>query len=96
MSVAAGTINSNQDKTEDNIPVTQTDAVNILREECKKAGSQTKWAKAHGVHRALVQRILAGKQNLEPSIILALGMRRTIAYEYAREMNMTGYREGSI
>ena len=64
--------------------MTTEDVTQILKAECHKAGSQTKWAKQHGVCRSLVQRIIQGKDKLTPQIALALGLKRVASYEYRR------------
>jgi hypothetical protein len=49
--------------------------VQLLRAEVKKAGSQRAWAKAAGVDRAFVNKVLHGKKQPAKKIILALGLR---------------------
>lgn len=61
--------------------MTEEEVVHMLSVEVRNAGSRTKWAKKHGVHRTIVDRILRGEDKLQTSVLLALGLRRVVTYE---------------
>jgi DNA-binding transcriptional regulator YdaS (Cro superfamily) len=50
----------------------------LLRRSCLAAGSQNKWAKAHGVSQAYVSQVLTGRRHPSPLILSALGLERRI------------------
>jgi hypothetical protein len=56
------------------------DVLALLRAEVAKSGSQTEWARHHGVDRSCVCAALNGNKPLQPKIIRALGLKATIAY----------------
>ena len=51
------------------------DIVQLLRSEVKRMGSQSAFAKAAGVDRATVCKILQGRSPLQPKILRALNVR---------------------
>jgi hypothetical protein len=62
------------------------DVLRLLRAACKQAGSQNKWAQAHGIKQQLVNATLTGKRAPGPTILAALGIERvqTTTTRYAR------------
>jgi hypothetical protein len=56
------------------------DVLALLRAEVAKSGSQSKWARQHGVDRSVVSAVINGTKPLQPKIIRALGLKGTIAY----------------
>ena len=50
----------------------------LLRDECRKAGSQTAWVKAHDVSKQYVTNVLRGWDRPGDKILAALGLRWTI------------------
>jgi hypothetical protein len=53
--------------------VTEEDLRGVLRGACVEAGGQTAWAKKHGVGKAYVNDVLAGRRRPGPAILKALG-----------------------
>jgi hypothetical protein len=51
------------------------DVVQLLRSEVERMGSQSAFARAAGVDRALVCKILRGSAPLQPKILRALNVR---------------------
>ena len=58
--------------------MTTDDVLVLLRDECRKAGSQTTWAKAHDVSKQYVTNVLHGQNPPGDKILAALGLRWTI------------------
>jgi hypothetical protein len=56
-------------------PLEPEDVVQLLRSEAERMGSQSAFAKAAGVDRATVCRILRGRAPLQPKILRALNVR---------------------
>ena len=56
-------------------PLEPEDVVQLLRSEVERMGSQSAFAKAAGVDRATVCRILRGRAPLRPKILRALNVR---------------------
>ena len=57
------------------------DIVRLLRAAVEREGSQTAFAKRHGVDRVLVNMILNGKRSVTGSIAKALGLRKAYVAE---------------
>jgi DNA-binding phage protein len=53
----------------------QKHIVQLLRSEVEKAGGQRAWAKKHGVHRTIVNKVMHKSLRPSGSIIRALGLR---------------------
>jgi hypothetical protein len=51
------------------------DVIHMLRSQVERAGSRSAFAKAAGVDRAIVCKILRGRRPLEPKILRALNVR---------------------
>jgi hypothetical protein len=51
--------------------------VDLLRAAVEKAGSQSAWARAHGVQQQYVSLVLNGSRRAGPQILAALGLERT-------------------
>jgi DNA-binding phage protein len=51
------------------------DVVHLLRSEVSRAGGQAAWAKATGVNRVLVNRVLSGRRPPTKKMISALELR---------------------
>ena len=56
------------------------DVMRILHAEIVKAGSQSEWARKHGVDRATLTAALAGRRNLQPRVLEALGLEQVTVY----------------
>ena len=56
------------------------DALDLLRGEIEKAGSQSAFARQTGIHRTALSAILNGRKGLQPKILAALGLKRIEAY----------------
>jgi hypothetical protein len=62
------------------------DLVALLREECERAGSQRKWAHAHGMSQAYVSDVLFGRRSPGALIQIGLGViNRAAAFEPVAE-----------
>jgi CHASE2 domain-containing sensor protein len=53
------------------------DVVRLLRVAVEREGSQTAFARRHGVERTRINAILSGKRPITDSVADALGLRRT-------------------
>jgi hypothetical protein len=53
----------------------RTDIVQLLWFEVERAGTQTAWAKKHGLNRTIVNKVLHRAEPPTGSIIRALGLR---------------------
>ena len=55
----------------------------LLREACRKAGSQSAWAHAHGIRPQYVSAVLKRRQHPGPQIVRALGLVQQRQYAAA-------------
>ena len=55
----------------------EDDVVRLLRAAVEREGSQTAFARRHGIERTGVNAILSGKRPITDSVADALGLRRT-------------------
>jgi CHASE2 domain-containing sensor protein len=55
----------------------EDDVVRLLRAAVEREGSQTAFARRHGIERTRVNAILSGKRPVTDSVANALGLRRT-------------------
>ena len=53
------------------------DVIRLLRAAVERQGSQTAFAKRHGIERTRINAILSGKRPITESVANALGLRRT-------------------
>jgi hypothetical protein len=53
------------------------DVIRLLRTAVEREGSQTAFAKRHGIERTRINAILSGKRPITESVASALGLRRT-------------------
>ena len=53
------------------------DVIRLLRAAVEREGSQTAFAKRHGIERTRINAILSGKRPITDSVVNALGLRRT-------------------
>ena len=53
------------------------DVIRLLRAAVERQGSQTAYAKRHGIERTRINAILSGKRPITESVANALGLRRT-------------------
>jgi DNA-binding phage protein len=53
------------------------DVIRLLRAAVEREGSQTAFAKRHGIERTRINAILSGKRPITDSVANALGLRRT-------------------
>ena len=58
--------------------MTRVEVLALLRDECRKAGGQTAWARAHDVSKQYVTNVLHGWDRPGDKILAALGLRWTI------------------
>lgn len=70
--------------------MTREQVLALLRRECARAGSQAKWARAHGLSPSYVADVLSGTRDLVPGRLLeALGVERVVGYRRVRRDEMT-------
>jgi hypothetical protein len=60
--------------------MTEKQLVEKLRSEIAQAGTPYKWAKAKGVERSVVSRVLTGGIKVPPALARALGYVRSCEY----------------
>ncbi len=60
--------------------MTENTLKKLLIYECRKAGGQSAWARAHGATRSKVSEFLTGKRAPAPSILRGLGLTRVVSY----------------
>jgi DNA-binding phage protein len=60
------------------------DVVILLRSEVDGAGGQVAWAKAAGVSRPVLNRVLNGRGSPTKKIINALGLRVVYVFDHSR------------
>ena len=65
-------------------PLTGTDIVRELAQECAAAGSQAAWARKRGISATHVNEVLNGRRDLTDSIANALGYSRVTRYVRVR------------
>jgi hypothetical protein len=53
------------------------DVIRLLRAAVEREGSQTAFAKRHGIERTRINAILSGRRPVTESVVNALGLRRT-------------------
>lgn len=51
-----------------------------LRQACREAGGQKAWAAAHGIAPQHLNDVIAGRRELSPRILAALGWRQIVRY----------------
>lgn len=61
--------------------MTTDDVRNILRNECEQCGGQAVWATRNGLSPAYVSDTLNNRRDPGPAIVLALGLKKVVAYE---------------
>lgn len=61
--------------------ISEIEALDLLKAEILKFGSQRKWCKEHLISNQYVSDILTGKVAIGKSVQAALGIRRVIMYE---------------
>lgn len=66
--------------------MTAFDVCARLRRECREAGGQSAWAKAHGVSPQYVCDVLNARREPGDMILAALGLRRVVRYAEARKV----------
>ena len=55
----------------------EDDVIRLLRAAVEREGSQTAFAKRHGIERTRINAILSRKRPITDSVVSALGLRRT-------------------
>jgi hypothetical protein len=65
--------------------MTNDEFLRLLRAECEKAGSQAKWAAARGISPSYLSDVLQGRREAGGKILDALGYKRVVSYEEAKE-----------
>lgn len=61
--------------------LTQRELFNLLKDECKRAGSATEWARRHGIAPAYVLQALNGNRNIGKKIAASLGYKKVVLYK---------------
>jgi hypothetical protein len=64
-----------QQRTNDLLVLNNDDVLNLLRAAVKREGSQTAFAKHHGINRSHLNSILRGKRPMGHAVADALGLR---------------------
>jgi DNA-binding phage protein len=57
------------------------DVIRLLRDEVKRAGSQTEWARRNGVERTSVSHVLSGRKRPTKDIVKTLKLEKVVAYK---------------
>lgn len=65
-------------------------AIRRLRTEIDSAGSQSAFARLHGLTHTVVSQTLRGRIDPPPVLLAALGLRRVVRYLDAPPINHTG------
>ena len=52
----------------------------LLREACRKAGSQSAWAEEHDMSTTLVSDVIRGRREPGDKVLAALGLERVVTY----------------
>jgi hypothetical protein len=60
--------------------MTLDQVLSLLRRECRKSGSQSAWAKAHGVSGAYVSDVLQKRREPGEGILRPLGLEKAVTY----------------
>jgi hypothetical protein len=68
-------------KAGDLFVLNDNDVVDLLKAAVKREGSQSAFAKRHGVNRTELNSILNGKRRISASLAKALGLRRVYVVE---------------
>jgi DNA-binding phage protein len=63
----------------------RNDVIRLLRTEVMRAGNQSTWAKAAGVNRSTVNKVLQGWTAPTAHIIRALNLRKVVAFRKTLE-----------
>ena len=61
--------------------LTQADVIDLLRRQCKEAGSQKAFADANGISAQYVTDVLHKRREPGEAVLSALGLRKVITYE---------------
>lgn len=56
------------------------DVCRMLMDACRKAGSQAKWARAHGLSPQTLSDVLNAKSQPSDALLAALGLRRVVRF----------------
>lgn len=56
--------------------------LNILEQNCRKAGSRLAWAKAHEVSPSYVNTVFSGRREPGKKILDALGITKRVEYHF--------------
>jgi hypothetical protein len=51
-----------------------------LSQRCEQAGSQSAWARKHGIERSVVSDTLSGRREPSESVVNAMGLIRVVRY----------------
>lgn len=61
------------------------DVYGLIRQACRDAGGQHKWAEQVGVTPAFVSALLHGRRNPSKRILDALGVRKVVTFHYTQQ-----------
>ncbi len=61
-----------------------TKVLRLLRAAVAEAGSQSAWARKHGVSQAYVNHVLLGRRQAGPRVLAGLGLERVVGTRAAR------------
>jgi DNA-binding transcriptional regulator YdaS (Cro superfamily) len=70
--------------------MTADDVLALLARECEKAGSQSAWAKAHGLSAPYVSDVLKRRREPGRGILDALGIEKVVTYRKAKPAGSAG------
>ena len=61
--------------------MTESEVRELIRETCRRAGSQKNWAAQSGFSAAYLCDVLEGRRAPGNAILVPLGLRRVVSYE---------------
>ena len=68
----------------------QMDVCRMVMDACRKAGSQAKWARAHGFSPQALSDFLNAKAQPSDALLAALGLRRVVRFVEVRAKEASG------
>ena len=75
---------------ESRVTLSQPEILDILRRECKAAGSQRTWARDHGVSETSVSLALCGVEEIRECVVNALGyVKRPMFFKIVKDREAT-------
>lgn len=67
------------------MPLSEADLRKLLKADCQKEGSQTKWAMKHDLSSAYVSDLLYGRRPFAKRVLKALGVKAVTTYEVIKK-----------